>query len=79
MAIPGLIEGRDVHFYDGTYKGDSSMALKPSAAKVAAVLDAESGCVNLSRLLPGGEWLPWPDVPYSESPKPGCWSWMERA
>lgn len=77
--ILGLIQGRDVHFYDGLSKGPSNPELKPSAAKVAEVLDPVAGRVNLSRLLPDGQWTPWPDVPFSETPKAGCWSWMERA
>lgn len=76
--MPGLTAGRDVHFFDGLAVSPSDTSLKPNAAKIAEVLDYQTGRVNLARLLPNGEWLPWSDVPYSETPKPGCWSWMAR-
>ena len=76
--LKGLCPGRVVYFYDGMCKSESDAALKPNAATVADVLDWDEGRVNLSRILSTGDVMPWPDVPFHPTPKPGCWSWMPR-
>ena len=47
---------------------------------VAAIITAvrDSGAVNLAAFLPSAEYFKVVDVPYSETPKSGCWSWPPR-
>jgi hypothetical protein len=85
-AMPGLIEGRVVHYTlpDGKRRGEHR------AATVSYVWDHGAGLVNLHVLLngdmdyaghahPGNNWLV-EKVAFSADPKvEGCWHWMERA
>lgn len=78
IPIPGLCKGRAVYFYDGVSASESDPRLEPDAAIIAKVLDPVGGRCNLTRILANGSTLPWPDVPFSPEPKPGCWGWMPR-
>lgn len=82
-AIPGLTEGRMVHYVlpDGIRKGEHRPAV------IVKVWDYGHGTSNLQVFtdgrndgdndLNGVEWKT--SIMYSEEPKPGTWHFIERA
>lgn len=48
----------------------------PSPAVITKVIDEKTGECSLFIMNPNG--LYFNAVPYSEEPKPGCWSWPPR-
>ena len=68
--------GRIVHYHSyGTPGGEYTPEAR--AAVVTAIYPTP-GVVALCVLNPGGLFFN-PSVSYSETPKPGCWSWPPRA
>jgi hypothetical protein len=67
--------GRTVHY--GRYGSPGGEHLpEPSPAIITKVLDEETQECQLFVMNPNG--LYFNPTPYSESPKPGCWSWPPR-
>jgi hypothetical protein len=85
--------GRIVHFYppaacvgpasvDGPYAG-----IVTGVVNVVTGVDIEGGTVHgdprmpvhLTTFGPSGSIYPHRDVPFSENPEPGCWTWPPRA
>lgn len=67
--------GRIVHYQSyGTPGGEYSSL--PRAAVITETY-GESSCVGLCVLNPTGQFFTQ-SVPYSETPKPGHWSWPPR-
>jgi hypothetical protein len=79
-AIPGLIEGRNVHYVlpDG-----QKNAGQHRAAIICRVWDTDSGLSNLHVFWDGNNdgprdaWLG--SIYYSADPRPNTWHFMERA
>jgi hypothetical protein len=69
--------GRAVYFHDGTPTSESDASLQPCAGIITKLWDKE-GRANLVLFLPCGDAVPCPNVLYSETPEPGCWSWPPR-
>ena len=67
--------GRIVHYQKyGTAGGEHKS--EPSPAVITKILDEESGRCQLFVMNPNG--LYFNTTPYSETPKPGHWSWPPR-
>ena len=67
--------GRIVHYQAyGTPNGE--FLPLPRAAVITDVHDAATGDVSVCVLNPSG--IFFNSVAYSETPKPGCWSWPPR-
>jgi hypothetical protein len=74
--MDGLTAGRIVHFV--TEEGIHLPSI------VVKVWDKDSGVVNLSVFIDHSEYTGdaiWPrtSVPYSETPMPNTWHWIEKA
>jgi hypothetical protein len=67
--------GRTVHYHRyGSPNGEHKP--EPSPAIITKVLDETTGRCQLFVMNPNG--LYFNDTPFSEEPKPGCWSWPPR-
>lgn len=71
--------GRIVHYQSlGSPAPKEGEVDLPSAPRAAVITDvSESGSVSLFVMNPMGQHVVW-DVPFSDSPKRGCWSWPPR-
>lgn len=80
--IPGLIEGRMVHY---VIPVDQKNGGQHRAATICRVWDTDSGLCNLHVFWDGnndnavdrGPWLG--SIYYSDAKLPNTWHWMERA
>lgn len=73
--------GRTVHYQahgsaDGTYPSVARAAIVTETRRENAFLDETT--VGLCVLNPTGMFFNR-DVPFSETPQPGCWSWPPRS
>lgn len=80
-AIPGLIEGRNVHY---VIPEGQKNAGQHRAAIICRVWDNDTGLCNLNVFWDGNNddqadepWLG--SIYYSAEPKPNTWHFMERA
>lgn len=66
---------RAVHFYHEA----PDFYSKPIAATVTAVSESDDMTVSLAVFMPGTtmEWRR--DIPFSETPRPGHWTWPPRS
>lgn len=75
---PSPTVGRIVHYHPPQ---DPDCAV-PWAALVTAVnprgLHEPDGSISAAVYLPSGTATGYPHIPYSETPKPGHWSWPPR-
>ncbi len=66
--------GRIVHYQSFGTPG-AEYTSQPRAAVITQVLAGDS--VGLCILNPTGQFFN-PNVPFSDTPKPGCWNWPPR-
>lgn len=68
--------GRTVHYHRYGSPGGEHLP-EPSPAVVVKVLNEETQECQLFVMNPNG--IYFNKTPYSDEPKPGCWSWPPRA
>jgi hypothetical protein len=84
QALPGLIEGRIVHYVMPT---DREVQLQHRPAVIVRIWDHGQGTVNLQVFTDGdndgvcaaGETWWRTSIRYSEKMEPNTWHWIERA
>lgn len=69
--------GRIVHVYADDFETEDQIHGGPIAAIITEVLPDDKAylCIFPPRQLPG---YPRNAVPYSDTPKAGCWTWPPR-